>query len=95
MQEFVLLLSKTVDGTDGNKWYYMGLQIDGNRVFRLYAGFCHCTSVQEYRESRSQKRTAAIILPGVHQEQQREASQPEPVWQSEELQLILMEKNGE
>ena len=34
------------------------------------------------------KRTAAIILPGVHQEQQREASQPEPVWQSEELQLI-------
>ena len=75
----------------------MGLQIDGNRFFRLYAGFCHCTSVQEYRESRSKKRTAAIILPGVTmlQEQQREASQPEPVWQSEELQLILMEKNGE
>ena len=26
-------LVKTVDGTDGNKWYYMGLQIDGNRFF--------------------------------------------------------------
>ena len=26
-------LVKTVYGTDGNKWYYMGLQIDGNRFF--------------------------------------------------------------
>lgn len=26
-------LVKTVDGTDGNKWYYIGMQIDGNCFF--------------------------------------------------------------
>lgn len=72
----------------------MGLQIDGNRFF----GYMPVSAIVRLCRNIAKvevKRTAAIILPGVHQEQQREASQPEPVWQSEELQLILMEKNGE